>query len=148
MVAGAFGNTGTVIDGDGGDAGSSVTVGGTLTNGGALYLQNGATLTATTGLTNSDYLEVDASGSGGSSLTVGGTLTNKNGYFSVGNSGITSATTVRAAGLAIREDFISTAARRRRRCSSPGLSTTTSPARSRSTTTTAPAAATWRWPGR
>ena len=88
-VTEAFGNTGTIIDGDGGGAGSSVTVGGTLTNGGALYLQNGATLSATTGLTNSDYLEVDASGSGGSSLTVGGTLTNKSGYFSIGDSGIT-----------------------------------------------------------
>ena len=98
-VTEAFGNTGTIIDGDGGGAGSSVTVGGTLTNGGALYLQNGATLSATTGLTNSDYLEVDASGSGGSSLTVGGTLTNKSGYFSIGDSGITAATTVRAAGL-------------------------------------------------
>ncbi len=64
------------------------------TNGGTLNLENGASLTTTTGLTNSATVEVDYFGSnGGSNLTIGGTLTNHS-SLDIGNSSITKATTV------------------------------------------------------
>ena len=73
---------------------------GLATNAGTLNLENGAALTTTVGLTNSSFLEVDNSGTGGSRLTIGGTLTNSGFSFNVGNTGLTKATTVTAAGLA------------------------------------------------
>ena len=52
---------------------------GLSSNAGTFYLRNGASLTTTTGLNNSDDLLLDYfGGDGGASLAVGGTLTNSN----------------------------------------------------------------------
>src|SRR5579883_1712288 len=89
-------------------AGSRVSIGpgttnsalsGLASNAGILTLDNGATVTTTTGLTNSNTIEVDIFfGEGGSTLNVGGTLTNSN-TVNIGNTGLSSATTVTAAAL-------------------------------------------------
>ena len=72
---------------------------GLANNNGTLDLENGASLTTTTGLTNTGSVAVDYFGStGGSSLTIGGTLTNQGSLY-VGNSAIAKATTVTAAAL-------------------------------------------------
>ena len=75
-------------------------------NGGTLLLRGssgygagGANVTTTGGLVNSGILEVDYYGSdGGSTLTIGGALTNYKTLI-IGNSNLTSATTVNAASL-------------------------------------------------
>ncbi|HLI14159.1 MAG TPA: choice-of-anchor D domain-containing protein [Alphaproteobacteria bacterium] len=89
-------------------AGSRVSIGpgttnsalsGLASNAGILTLDNGATVTTTTGLTNSNTIEVDIFfGEGGSTLNVGGTLTNSN-TVNIGNTGLSAATTVTAAAL-------------------------------------------------
>jgi len=57
-------------------------------NAGNFYLEEGATLTTTVGLTNSNDLRLDLFfGQGGSSLTVGGTLTNTD-LITIGNTGL------------------------------------------------------------
>jgi len=68
--------------------------------GGGLFLYNGASLTTTTALTNTDgYLELDTSGSGGGIVNIGGSLTNTaTGDVFVGNSGMTSASTLKVSG--------------------------------------------------
>jgi hypothetical protein len=85
--------------------GASANLTGTLTNSGAVSLQNGALVTVGSGLNNTSTgsLLVDNSGAGGSSLNIAGTLTNSGagglpGVF-IGNSGISQATIVTAAGL-------------------------------------------------
>ena len=110
--------------------GSSLTIGGTLTNEAGLYIgyygnNTAATTVSAAALNNfgnlqlysnkatatlkiagafsnglNDTVDVDTSGSGGSSLTIGGALTNSSYYFAVGNSSLTKATTVTAASLA------------------------------------------------
>jgi hypothetical protein len=85
---------------------------GSLSNSGAVSLQNGATLTASGALNNigTGSFQVDASGSGGSSLNIAGTLTNSasgggfGGLF-IGNSAISQATTITAAGLSNTGDI-------------------------------------------
>ena len=69
-------------------------------NAGSLYLENGATISATGALANTGLIALDAYyNQGGSSLSVGGVLTNS-GTVDVGNSaGLTAATTVTAQGL-------------------------------------------------
>jgi hypothetical protein len=72
-------------------------------NGDALAIQSGSSITTSSVLTNSGLNEVDydilgTGDAGGSSLTVGSTLTNK-GDLDIGNSGLTTAATVIAAGL-------------------------------------------------
>ena len=70
------------------------------TNGGTLNFENGASLTTTTGLTNSATVEVDYFGSnGGSTLTIGGALANNSSFY-VGNTSLTKATTVTAGAMA------------------------------------------------
>ena len=66
---------------------------------GQLLLQNGSTLTTTTGLTNSGNVDMDIYyGQGGSSLNIGGMLTNS--YdVQIGNSGLDANTTLTASGL-------------------------------------------------
>jgi hypothetical protein len=68
----------------------------TIASNGELDLENGASVT-TGALTNNNHLLVDDGGSGGSSLNIGGSLTN-GGYLQVGNSGVTSASTVKING--------------------------------------------------
>jgi len=68
---------------------------------GGFFLNYGASLTTTAGLTNTGQLEVDSpSGAGGSALTIGGVLTNS-GFFDIGpnNNTLGAATTVTATGL-------------------------------------------------
>ncbi len=66
-----------------------------------VYLENGAKVTTTTGLTTASgsQLLLDYGYGGGSSLTVGGTLTNGGNVY-IGYAGITSGDTVTANGLA------------------------------------------------
>ena len=116
------------VDQASGSGGSSLTIGGTLTNEYYLYVGNttlaaattvnaaafsnygtvfvysytmAATLKVTGAFSNglNDAVYVDTSGFGGSSLTIGGTLTN-NGTLDIGNAGLQEATTVKAAALA------------------------------------------------
>jgi hypothetical protein len=84
---------------DSGSTGSNSALTGLTSNAGSFYLDDGAALTTTAGLTNNYIINVDGSyTSGGSALTVGGTLTNTY-EIAIGNSDITQATTVTAAGL-------------------------------------------------
>ncbi len=74
------------------------------TNNGTLAIQLGSSIAAGGALTNNGLIEVDndifgTGDAGGSSLTVAGTLTNR-GDLDIGNSGLTTAATVKAAGLA------------------------------------------------
>ena len=115
------------VDQVSGSGGSSLTIGGTLTNSYYLYIGNTALAAATTvnasalsnhgtvflysgtaaaalnvagALGNSGAVYVDNSGSGASSLTIGGTLTNS-GTLDIGNTtSLTKVTTVTAAALA------------------------------------------------
>ena len=126
-VTGAFGNTATVEVDYGYAGGSSLTIGGTLTNQGGLYIGSTSLSKATTvtaaALANSDFIdlvsgtaaaalkvagafgntatvEVDYGSSiGGSNLTIGGTLTNS-ATLDIGYTTLTKATTVKAANLA------------------------------------------------
>jgi len=111
-----------------GSGGSSLKIGGTLTNENYLYIGNtgltvastvsaaalsnygsvnlysgtaAATLKVTGGFANgrNGGVALDSSGGGGSSLTIGGTLIN-NGTLSIGNTNLATPTTVTAAGLA------------------------------------------------
>jgi hypothetical protein len=84
---------------DSGSTGSNSALTGLSSNAGSFYLDDGAALTTTAGLTNSSIISVDGSyTNGGSALTVGGTLTNTD-AITIGNSDITQVTTVTAAGL-------------------------------------------------
>ena len=68
-------------------------------NAGQLLLQNGSTLTTSTGLNNSGDIEFDPYYSeGGASLNIGGILTNSN-YVQIGNSGLSANATLTASGL-------------------------------------------------
>ena len=119
-------NTGTLYVDASGSGGSSLTIGGTLTNmgyvdvgnsgitaaatltvtglanSGTIYLTSGtaaAVLKDTGAFGNTDFVGIDAfSGGGGSALTISGTLTNSS-TFEVGNGNLIKATTVTAAGL-------------------------------------------------
>ncbi len=75
---------------------------GLASNAGTFVLENGAALTTTVGLTNSDFVEVDQLwSSGGSSLTIGGALTNNSSEtIEIGNSSLSKATTVTTASVA------------------------------------------------
>jgi fibronectin-binding autotransporter adhesin len=125
-VTAGFSTNGAVDVDTSGTGGSSLKIGGTLTNQGSFDIGNTG-LTAATTVTagavansylieltsgtaaaslkvagafgNSDYVEVDYGGAGGSNLTIGGTLTNS-GYFYIGSTSLTKATTVKAAALA------------------------------------------------
>jgi hypothetical protein len=75
-----------------------------IANGGNLELNSGmaaaVTLKDAGAFGNTDFAEIDAGlGAGGSILTIGGTLTNS-GTIEIGNTSLTKATTVTAAGLA------------------------------------------------
>ncbi len=71
-----------------GDSANNNALTGLSSNAGYFYLHNGASLTTTTGLDNSNNLLLDYyGGEGGSSLAVGGTLTNSN-YVQIGNTGL------------------------------------------------------------
>ncbi len=125
-----FTNNATVDIDEFTSGGSSLTIGGTLTNSsfdnidigntnltkattvtaasiansGNLELSSGtaaAALKVTGAFGNTDFVEIDTGfgGGGGSSLTIGGTLTN-GATFEVGNTSLSKATTVTAAGLA------------------------------------------------
>ena len=76
--------------------GGTNALGGLSVIAGALQLQDGAALSTSGGLTNSNHLEINNGGSGGSSLTVAGTLTN-GGFIQIGDN--SAATTVSAQGL-------------------------------------------------
>ena len=101
---------------------SGITAAATLTatavnNSDLIYLISGtaaATLKDTGAFGNTDYVDNDNgyNAAGGSILTVGGTLTNSASFY-VGNTGLTKATIVTAAGLANTGTSISPAARRR-----------------------------------
>ena len=123
----ALTNTGTLDVDASGNGGSSLTVGGTLTNmgsvdvgnngiaaaatltvaalanSGTIYLTSGtaaATLKDTGAFGNTDFVEIDAFGGGGGSvLTISGALTNSS-TLAIGNTSLSKATTVTAAGLA------------------------------------------------
>ena len=69
----------------------------TISSNGELELQDGAALTTTGALTNSNQLRVDDGGTGGSTLTVGGALTNS-GYMQYGNYYMTAASTTKVNG--------------------------------------------------
>jgi hypothetical protein len=71
-----------------------------MLRGGTGFGTGGSVVTTTTGFTNSGTLSVDALafGDGGSALTFGGTLTNS-GTVAIGNTGLSAATTVTAAGF-------------------------------------------------
>ena len=69
----------------------------TIASNGELDLQDGAAVTTTGGLTNSNQLRVDAGSNGGSSMSIGGSLTNS-GSLQVGNNGMTSASKVTVSG--------------------------------------------------
>ena len=125
-VTAGFSNSGTLEVDYSGAGGSSLTIGGTLTNKGGFYIGNTSLTAATTvtaaavtnsdlielvsstaaaaalkvtgAFSNSDYVEVDYGGAGGSSLTIGGTLTNS-AYLYIGSTSLTKATTVKAAAL-------------------------------------------------
>ena len=72
---------------------------GLASNAGQFSLQNGATLTTSTGLSNSNALYLDQyGGEGGSSLNVGGTLANSN-YLQIGEVNLSANSTIIAAGL-------------------------------------------------
>jgi filamentous hemagglutinin len=126
-VSGAVSNSGALQVDTGGPGGTTLNIGGTLTNlhvvnignnaatattkvgvGGlnnsansSVNLTGGAVLTVAGSLNNSQggFLQVDNSGSGGSVLTVGKQLID-NGSLTIGNSGLIRSTTVKAAGLA------------------------------------------------
>ncbi len=127
-TVGLTNSSGVQVDsGFGGSGGSSLTVGGTLTNmgffeigntsltkattvtaaaasnSGSIELSSGtaaAALKVTGAFGNTDFVEIDTGfgGGGGSSLTIGGTLTNS-ATFEIGNTSLAKATTVTAAGL-------------------------------------------------
>ncbi|MGH8317796.1 MAG: PEP-CTERM sorting domain-containing protein [Steroidobacteraceae bacterium] len=83
---------------------SSSALAGLALNGGALTLENGATVTTNPGvnLVNSGSVGVDGTneGGGGSTLNIGGNLQNLS-SLSVGNGSISSSSTLTAAGLAL-----------------------------------------------
>ena len=82
-----------------GDTANNNALTGLSSNAGTFYLRNGASLTTTTGLSNSDDLLLDYfGGDGGASLAVGGTLTNSN-YVQIGNTGLSANTTLSAAAV-------------------------------------------------
>ena len=81
-----------------GDTANNNALTGLSSNAGTFYLRNGASLTTTTGLNNSDDLLLDYfGGDGGASLSVGGTLTNSN-LVQIGNTGLSANTTLSADG--------------------------------------------------
>ena len=83
-----------------GDSANNNALTGLSSNAGYFYLHNGASLTTTTGLDNSNNLLLDYfGGDGGSSLAVGGTLTNSN-YVQIGNTGLSANTTLSADAVA------------------------------------------------
>ena len=82
-----------------GDTANNNALTGLSSNAGTFYLRNGASLTTTTGLNNSDDLLLDYfGGDGGASLAVGGTLTNSN-LVQIGNTGLSANTTLSAAAV-------------------------------------------------
>ena len=82
-----------------GDSANNNALTGLSSNAGTFYLRNGAALTTTTGLNNSNNLLLDYfGGDGGASLAVGGTLTNSN-YVQIGNTGLSANTTLSAAAV-------------------------------------------------
>jgi hypothetical protein len=107
------GNSSLSIDGteafvaDVGSTTSNSALTGLTTITGGLYLNYGASVTTSAGLTNTGTLGLDQpSGAGGSSLTVGGVLTNS-GFIQIGpsNNTLAAATTVTATSLT---NFVST----------------------------------------
>ena len=83
-----------------GDSANNNALTGLSSNAGYFYLRNGASLTTTTGLDNSNNLLLDYfGGDGGASLAVGGTLTNSN-YVQIGNTGLSANTTLSADAVA------------------------------------------------
>ncbi len=100
-----------------GDSANNNALTGLSSNAGTFYLRNGAALTTTTGLNNSDDLLLDYfGGDGGASLAVGGTLTNSD-YVQIGNTGLSANTTLER--------------RRGRRIPGPSTFTATGPTRRR-----------------
>jgi hypothetical protein len=83
-------------------------------NAGTLAVDAGAVLLTAVAMSNTGVLDVDTIGAGGSSLTIGRMLAN-GGTFDIGNSSLSSATTVAAAGSTIwpAEKSILLAKRRR-----------------------------------
>ncbi len=71
---------------------------GLASNAGTFELAEGATVSTTKGLTNTDLMEIDASENGGSTLTVAGVLSNSS-SLDIGNGDILLATKVTAGGL-------------------------------------------------
>jgi filamentous hemagglutinin len=113
------------VDGLGGNAGgSSLTIGGTLTNsaGATLNIGNPSALangprvaTMGGGLTNTGTVIVDtANFSGGSTVTVGGTLDNSGGKLGIGNTFLGAPTTVTATRLGNTGGMISIVGGRQR----------------------------------
>ncbi len=99
LSATGLANSGT-ISLTGGTAQAKLSVTGAATNTDFISLVD-SLLSTTAGFTNSESIEIDLfGGSGGSSVKIGGVLTNNSGAaFDIGNTGITKATTVTAAGL-------------------------------------------------
>ena len=88
-------------------ASSSSALAGLAMNGGSLTLASGAQVTTNAGVNfvNSGSVNIDSpagGGAGGSALSIGGTIENTNNApLSVGNAGMTSSSTVAAAGFAL-----------------------------------------------
>ncbi len=100
-IGGTLSNLGTVTIGNNTATATTRVEVAALNNTSSIILTGGAVLTVTGSLTNNQgsFFQVDTSGSGGSQLTVGKVLTG-NGTLLIGNLGLTRATTVTAAGLA------------------------------------------------
>jgi hypothetical protein len=99
LSATGLANSGTIYL-TGGTAQADLSITGAATNTNFIDLTD-SLLSTTTGFTNSGSVEINLfGGSGGSTVKVGGTLTNNyGGVFDIGNTAITKATTVTAAGL-------------------------------------------------